>query len=72
MWYIAYILIKVGASFERKGVHLGNIHPKNIMINNCGIAQVFTIASSPVEKENYEEVKESRYNDAFLGNLVIT
>lgn len=39
------------------------------MINNCGIAQVFTIASSPVERENCEEVKESKYNDAFLGNF---
>jgi hypothetical protein len=69
---LGYILLKVSSFFQARSWHLGNIHPKNIMIDKDGMVRVFTTFSSPAERENCELVKESKYNDAYLGIGLIT
>jgi hypothetical protein len=50
VWYIAYILLKVSSFFETHNWHLGNIHPKNVMIDKEGSVNIFTTFSSPLER----------------------
>jgi hypothetical protein len=59
-------MLKVSAYFEEKGSYLGNVHPTNVILHQSKI-YVFATISSPNEPLNLERIKESKYEDTFIG-----
>ena len=50
---------------------VGNIHPKNILINNEGIIKIITKNSLPYERDHYQGYCNEGISEAFISPELI-
>ena len=67
LWYLLYNLVRAGAKFERSHSKVGDVHPRNILINNDGLIKVMSTLSLPSETTNYEKYIDNPHEKVFLG-----
>jgi len=54
VWYLLYNIVRAGNKFELLKKKIGNIHPRNILINESGQIKIISSISLPGELNNYE------------------
>lgn len=47
MWYLLYNFIRAGNKFEKIGKKIGDMKPKNVIINDDGMIKVISTCSLP-------------------------
>lgn len=55
--------MRAGNKFELLKKKIGNIHPRNILINESGQIKIISSISLPGELNNYEALLESQKNE---------
>ena len=58
-----YNIVRAGNKFELLKKKIGNIHPRNILINESGQIKIISSISLPGELNNYETLLESQKNE---------
>ena len=53
MWYFLYELVLLGKKFEEKKEKIGNVHTRNIVMNERGLVKVIGTISLPKEVDNF-------------------
>ena len=54
VWYLLYNIVRAGNKFELLKKKIGNIHPRNILINESGQIKIISAVSLPGELNNFE------------------
>ena len=70
IWYLLYNLIRAGNKAEQIHKKIGDIHPKNILIDDNGQTKIFSTLSVPDQIDNFWKVVENRNTEVFLGTLI--
>jgi hypothetical protein len=69
MWYLLYNIIRAANKFEKMNKKIGDVNPKNIVINENGQIKVISLCSLPDEIDNYQKVVEDMSSHVFLGKI---
>jgi len=67
MWYLLYNLVRTGNKFEKVNKKIGDVTPRNILIDDNGQTKIFSVLSVPDEIDNFSKVVENRTAEVFLG-----
>ena len=70
VWFILYTLVKAGKNFELLKKKIGNINPRNILVNENGFIRIYSSISLAGELNNYEEFlgsNKNEYIDVYLA-----
>lgn len=67
LWYLLYNLLEAAFLLEPLSRRIGDIHPRNIVINEKGRIKIIPQALFPNSKTSYQKIIEDKASDVFLG-----
>ena len=72
MWYILYNLVRAANKFEKLKKKIGNVNPRDVVINSDGQIKVISTVSIPKLTDNFMKLVEDKNAKVYLGkNWVI-
>ena len=67
LWYLLYNLLEAAYLMEPLRRKIGDLHPKNIVVNEKGRIKVVPSALFPASPDNYQQIVADRVSDVFLA-----
>ena len=71
MWYLLYNMIRAGNKFEKSRKKIGDVSPRNVLINDEGQIKLLSTVSIPNELDNFQNLVENKAAYVYLGNEII-
>lgn len=53
-----YVIARVGRQFERGNIKIGDVRPKNVLMNQDGHIKLYCLASAPHEQSGFTKAYE--------------
>ena len=69
VWYLLYNMVRAGQKFEDFKKKIGNVHPRNVLINESGQIKMISTCSLPGESNSYDRVLESQGGSGVVAYL---
>ena len=64
-------MIRAGNKFEKSRKKIGDVSPRNVLINDEGQIKLLSTVSIPNELDNFQNLVENKAAYVYLGNEII-